>query len=173
MEWSTRPIVAERPFENDVRADVTRRMEGSRMTLFWDENTGAAQLADGARLYAHMPRQEVLRAFAAVAYAQPPAEYKTETVIPFPAFAVAGGRLACVCLLHNDKLHAVSFTVAGVGAKRRGNADQQRALLFQCLRAADPARDSKRGALLRCPFGTALVATDPRTGDATLRMTYR
>ena len=39
--------------------------------------------------------------------------------------------------------------------------------------AADPARDSKRGVLLRCPFGVALVATDPRTGDATLRLTYR
>ena len=144
------------------------------MMPFWDENTGAVQLGENARLYAHMPRQELLRAHAALADgAALPAELKTESVIPFPAFAVSGGRLACVCLLHGDRLHAVSFSVAGVGEKRRGTADQQRALLFQCLRGADPARDSKRGVLLRCPFGTALVATDPRTGDALLRITYR
>ena len=144
------------------------------MTQFWDENTGAVQLAEGARLYSHMPRQEVLHAQAAVAQgAALPGGLKTEPVIPSPAFAVPGGRLACVCLLHGDALHAVCFTVVSVGQKRRGTAEQQRALLFQCLRGADPARDSKRGVLLRCAFGTALVATDPRTGDATLRLTYR
>ena len=144
------------------------------MIQFLDENTGAVQLCEGARLYPQMTRQEVLRAQAAVSGgAALPGEWKTEAVIPFPAFAVAGGRLACVCLMHSDKLHAVSFSVAGVGQRRRGTADGQRALLFQCLRGADPARDSKRGVLLRCAFGTALIATDPRTGDATLRLTYR
>ena len=144
------------------------------MMQFWDENTGAVQLGDDVRLYPHMTRQEVLRAQAAVCGGETRrGEWKTEAVIPFPAFAVAGGRLACVCLMHGDKLHAVSFSVAGVGQKRRGTADSQRALLFQCLRGADPARDSKRGVLLRCAFGTALIATDPRTGDATLRLTYR
>ena len=144
------------------------------MMHFFDENTGAVQLCDGARLYPQMTRQEVLRAQAAVSGgAALPAEWKTDTAIPFPVFAVAGGRLACVCQMHGDKLHAVCFSVAGVGQKKRGTADGQRALLFQCLRSADPARDSKRGVLLRCAFGTALIATDPRSGDATLRLTYR
>ncbi len=144
------------------------------MMQFWDENTGAVLLCEGARLYPHMPRQEVLRAQAVVSGGTAlPGDMKTEAIIPFPAFAVVGGRLACVCLMHGDKLHAVSFSVAGVGQKKRGTAEGQRALLFQCLRGADPARDSKRGVLLRCAFGTALIATDPYTGDATLRLTYR
>lgn len=141
---------------------------------FWDENSGAIQLSEDARLYSHMPRQEVLRARAALAADGPlPGGAQGEPVLAFPAFAVPGGRLACVCLMHGDALHAVEFSVVGVSPKKRGSADQQRALLFQCLRAADPSRDSKRGVLLRCAFGTALVATDPRTGDASLRLTYR
>ena len=143
------------------------------MMPFWDETTGAVQLTESARLAPHMTRQDVLRARATFADAAAAGDLKTEAIIPFPAFAVPGGRLACVCLMHGDKLHAVSFWVAGVGQRRRGTADQQRALRFQCLRATDPARDSKRGVLLRCPFGAALVATDPRTGEATLRLTYR
>ena len=141
---------------------------------FWDENSGVVTLGADARLIPHMSRKDTLAALAALAPF--PADFCSETtgsMIPFPAFSVPGGRLACVCLMHGDRLHAVAFSVVAVGLRRRGTADQQRALLFQCLRAADPNRDSKRGVLLRCPFGTALVATDPRSGDATLRFTYR
>jgi len=141
---------------------------------FWDENSGEVRLMDDTRLYPHMPRQELLKAYRKftdtssqkdVLYAEP--------ILTFPAFGVSGGKLACVCFLHGDKLHAIEFTVVGVGQRKRGTADQQRALLFQCIHAGDPSRDSKRGVLLRCPFGTALVATDPRSGDAMLRLTYR
>ena len=141
---------------------------------FWDETTGAVRLRGDMCLYPHMPRQELLRVRACLTDA--PLAYELETngaVLPFPAFAVPGGRLACVCVLHGEKLHAVEFWVANVGQRKRGNADQQRALLFQCLRAADPSKDSKRSVLLRCAFGGALVATDPHSGDATLRLTYR
>ena len=140
----------------------------------WDENSGEVRLQAQTGLQAHMSRRELLAARTAQgAEAALPAPDAGDMLIPFPAFAVPGGRLACVCQMHGDRLHAVEFTVVGVGQRKRGTADQQRALLFQCLRAADPARDSKRGVLLRCPFGVALVATDPRTGDATLRLTYR
>ena len=144
------------------------------MLQFWDEVSGAVQLGDGARLYSHMPRQEVLAAQALLA---PDAAalrgMQNESTLPFPAFSVAGGKLACLCQMHGDKLHAVEFTVVNVGAKRRGTADQQRALLFQCLRCADPSPDSKHGVLLKCAFGNALLVTDPRTGGAMLRLTYR
>jgi len=141
---------------------------------FWDENTGVVTLGADTRLFAHMTRKEITAALAALAPL--PAEFQQVTggpMIPFPAFAVPGGRLACVCLMHGDRLHAATFSVVAVGNRRRGTAEQQRALLFQCLRATDPNRDSKRGVLLRCPFGAALIATDPRSGDATLRLTYR
>ena len=144
------------------------------MMQFWDENTGAVQLNEEARLYSHMPRQELLKAYEMLGE-KPPGGWAAagESIMPFPAFGVPGGRLACVCVLHGDALHAVEFNVVNVGQKKRGTAEQQRALLFACLRGSDPARDSKRGVLLRCPFGTALVATDPHTGDALLRLTYR
>ena len=95
------------------------------MLQFWDEVSGAVQLGDGARLYSHMPRQEVLAAQALLA---PDAAalrgMQNESTLPFPAFSVAGGKLACLCQMHGDKLHAVEFTVVNVGAKRRGTADQ-------------------------------------------------
>lgn len=140
----------------------------------WDETSGEVRLSDSARLFAHMSRAELDQACSAISGDSAPAgDPSTDEIVPFPAFEAPGGRLACVCYLHGGRLHAVELWVAGVGQRKRGTADQQRALLFQCLRAGDPARDSKRGVLLRCPFGTALIATDPRTGDATLRLTYR
>lgn len=141
---------------------------------FWDENSGEVYLNDSVRLYPHMPRTELLAAYATLC-GIPLRETAVlnGSVVTFPAFGVPGGRLACVCLLHGDRLHATDFSVVSVGQRKRGAADQQRALLFQCIRAMDPSKDSKRGVLLRCPFGTALVATDPRSGDATLRLTYR
>ena len=144
------------------------------MMQFWDENSGAVQLSEDTRLYSHMPRQELLKAYASLGE-KPTAGYAAEgeSILPFPSFGVPGGRLACVCVLHGNALHAIEFNVVTVGQKKRGTAEQQRALLFACLRGADPAKDSKRGVLLRCPFGTALVATDPHTGDALLRLTYR
>lgn len=140
---------------------------------FFDETEGTLQLSERASLRAHMSRTELLAARKALSEGAGAVPTLSEPIIPFPVFSVPGGKLACVCLMHGDRLHAVDFSVVGVGLKRRGTADQQRALLFQCLRAADPSKDSKRGVMLRCHFGTALVATDPRSGDATLRITYR
>ena len=141
---------------------------------FWDENSGEVRLTEEACLRSHMPRQELLEAYRKLTGGPLCAGgWQKEPILTFPAFGVPGGRLACVCFLHGDKLHAVEFSVAAVGQRKRGTADQQRALLFQCLRAGDPSKDSKRSVLLRCPFGTALIATDPRSGDATLRLTYR
>lgn len=148
--------------------------EGARLMQFWDENSGVVQLNDNMPLLPHMDRQALLALYANLTGEPwPPNIAQNEPILALPAFAVPGGRLACVCLMHGDKLHAAEFTVVNVGQRKRGTADQQRALLFQCLHGNDPSKDSKRGVLLRCPFGTALVATDPRSGDAMLRLTYR
>ena len=140
---------------------------------FWNETTGELQFMNGSRLYAHMPETELLKARAtlpgAAGFGVPPGE----TTVPFPAFAVPGGRLSCVCFLKEERLWAAEIWVEGVGKHLRRTAERQRAFLFACLGAADPYPDSHGGVLLRCPFGTALVATDPRTGAATLRLTYR
>jgi hypothetical protein len=140
---------------------------------FWDENSGMLQVSEKAALMPRMTRRELLAVYVQLTGEPPAWAWQAESVLPLPTFAVPGGRLAGVCFLHGDHLHAVELSVSCVGQRKRGTADQQRALLFECLRAGDPSRDSKRGVLLRCPFGTALVGTDPRSGDATLRFTYR
>ncbi len=141
---------------------------------FWEEDSGVVWLARNTRLYPHMPKKELLKACANLTGNGAEAEARAgDAAVAFPSFAVPGGRLACVCLLRADRLHAAEFWVSAVGKRRRSTADQQRAFLFECLRATDPAPDSKKNVLLRCPFGAALVATDPLSGDATLRLTYR
>jgi hypothetical protein len=138
---------------------------------FWNETTGELRLSPKTHLYAHMPAEELWQVRKAFANA-PPIEAEA-LALPFPAFDVPGGKLCCICFLQGGRLHAAEFTVMGVGKQLRRTAERQRAFLFQCLHAADPYPDSHRGVLLRCPFGTALVTTDPRCGDASLRLTYR
>jgi hypothetical protein len=141
---------------------------------FWDDESGAVQLTGSARLYAHMSRDELLKACVRLAKTPAVPEGRSQgDIVCFPAFAVPGGRLSCVCFLRGDKLHAVEFFVSAIGNRKRAAAERQRAFLFQCLRCTDPLPDDRGGVLFRCPFGTAMVATDPRCGDATLRLTYR
>ncbi|MCE5343829.1 MAG: hypothetical protein LLF96_09675 [Eubacteriales bacterium] len=139
--------------------------------LFWNEATGEVRLSEKARLYAHMSAAELRQTRAT--FASEPATETDAAIVPFPVFDVPGGRLSCICFLQGGRLHAAEFFVSGVGKHLRRTADRQRAFLFQCLRAADPYPDSRHGVLLRCPFGTALVSTDPRGGEASLRLTYR
>ncbi len=102
------------------------------MPAFWDEASGALQLLEGARLHSHMHRQEVLAVWQALLGDAPaPPPDGESAVLPMPAFAAPGGRLACLCILHGDRLHAVELSVVSVGQKKRGTAEQQRALLFQ------------------------------------------
>ena len=138
--------------------------------LLWNDD-GSVALAEGCTLRPHMSAKELRCVVARLADA-PPWDESPDPVIPLPSVGWGNGRLAPVCCLHGDRLHAVVFTVVGVGA-RRGTADQQRAYLFACAHAQDPAPDTRRCVLLRCGFGTALISTDPRTGTAQLRLTYR
>ncbi len=147
----------------------------------WDETSGALQLGRAVRLYAHMPLPELQKMQKAlqngdcqVEEACPEAdEPPHEAILFLPQVKVPGGRVACVCFLRSATLHAVEMSVVAVGRRKHCTAAQQRAFLFQCLRAVDPARDSRRAVILRCLFGTVMVATDPHSGDAMLRLTYR
>ena len=51
-------------------------------------------------------------------------------------------------------------------------AARQRARLFGFLGVEDPCPDTMDGVRMRYPFGTAWIATDRRSGDAVLRITY-
>lgn len=141
---------------------------------FWDETSGAVRLTKAARLYPHMPGEQVRGICRSMLGDAQEVDTRADgDIVALPAFNAEGGRMACLCFLRGNQLHAAEFSVLAVGRRKYCTADRQRAFLFECLRAADPAPDSKRSVLLRCPFGTALVATDPRGGDAILRFTYR
>lgn len=82
------------------------------------------------------------------------------------AFPFAGAEAACLCSLRLGRLRSIEFHPFG------GTAAQQRARLFGFIGAEDPCKDTMGGVRVRYPFGTAWIATDSRSGDATLRITY-
>ena len=95
----------------------------------------------------------------------------SSTVLPFPACETDGIRLAPVCFLDEGRLQTVNLWVCG--GKRAQTAAQQRAQLFRLLRAQDPCPDTQKPVQLKCPFGFILIATEPRTGRAFLRVLYQ
>jgi hypothetical protein len=140
---------------------------------FFNGETGELLLGPDARLYAHMPAEALFRARAALGGAPDGMPSTLDGPVSFPVFSVPDGKLSCVCFLRDGKLSAVECQAADAGRHKRRTADRQRAFLFECLGVSDPYPDSLRSVSLRCPFGAALVATDPRCGEANLRVTYR
>lgn len=129
---------------------------------------GELALGDGLTLRPHMERAALTTALPTLAID----ESVADPIALLPEQTVEGGALAPVCFFHGARLHAVELTVTRVG-QRRGTAEQQRALLFALACAQDPAPDTRRPVVLRCRFGTAAISTDPRTGTALMRLTYR
>ena len=129
---------------------------------------GSVSFDGGCALRPHMELDELLAALPE----RPPIDDVPDPIVTLPAQTFEGGALAPVCFFHGTRLHAVELTVERVGQKR-GTAEQQRALLFACVGASDPAPDTRRPVVLRCGFGTAAISTDPRSGTALMRLTYR
>jgi len=140
---------------------------------FFNGETGELLLGPDARLYAHMSAEALFRARTALGGVPDGVLAAADEPVPFPVFDVPDGKLSCVCFLHDGKLSAVECQASDTGRHKRRTAERQRAFLFECLGVSDPYPDSLRSVSLRCPFGAALVATDPRSGEATLRVTYR
>ncbi|MFH1513194.1 MAG: hypothetical protein ABIG45_07555 [Bacillota bacterium] len=133
----------------------------------WDETSGKVALSDTVSLWADMPRKRLIAAledFTGMPLFTDDPEHAA--VVSTGAFPFLGAQSACLCTLRRGRLHCVEFALTG------GTAAKQRETLFRFLNAQDPCADAMRSVLLRYPFGTAWIAADPRSGDATLRITY-
>ena len=165
--------------------DEVCQPEGDKHMALWDEQ-GSILMENGLLLWAHMSANELTGELRSAAKRQPDAfgpqmldrierllgSDAFDRVVPLPAMPVVGGELAPVCSFHGDRLHAVSFSVTAVGLKP-ASADQQRAFLFECAHVQDPAPDTRKCVSLYCGFGSVVLSTDPRSGQAQMRLTYR
>lgn len=134
--------------------------------------SGELTLGGGLHLTAGQKREELLTDLEILLDELPQLDLSgSSATLPFPACETDGVRLAPVCFLHEDKLQTVNLWVCG--GKRAQTAAQQRAQLFRLLHAQDPCPDTQKPLRLKCPFGFILIATEPRTGRAFLRVLYQ
>ncbi len=144
------------------------KQKGERpFVCVWDENTGKIALADGFSLWAQMPRKTLIAGLETLT-GKPcrTDDAQHATVLSSAVFPFCEGMAACLCAFHRGRLHIVEFFPQG------GTAAQQRARLFRFLGVGDPCPEPPRGVLSRLPLCTAFVATDPRGGASSLRITY-
>jgi len=137
---------------------------------FLDAKSGTLTFENGVRLVSHMEKVELLDALRKAGGNAP--DKGESGVVAFPACPVAGGTLAILCVLREDRLQSVSLTVVSVGQKAAPSAEQQRAFLFLCFGAKDPCPDTQRNCELSCQFGSITLCTDPRVGSAIGRLSY-
>lgn len=133
----------------------------------WNEDSGRIALSDAFSIWAGMPRkrlQAILEEFTgSPCYTDDP---QRASVLSTRALSFGGTEVACLCSLRLGRLRAIEFHPIG------GTAAEQRKRFFGFIGKQDPCQDTMHSVLLRYPFGTAWIATDPRSGDASLRITY-
>ena len=132
-----------------------------------DETSGKLALSDAFSLWANMPRKRVIDGLEAIS-GKPCAldDAQHATMASSGAFVLDKAALSCVCSFHLGRLRSLVLYPQG------GSAAEQRALLLAIIGAQDPCPDPAPPALLRYTFGTVWISTDPRSGNASLRITY-
>lgn len=144
--------------------------QGGGTLLFFDEKTGGLAFETGLRLAPSMGKQELLGALKEAGGVS--RDLGESGILAFPPCPAAGGALAPVCFLREDRLAAVTLTAVWAGQRTALTAEQQRAFLFAAFRAQDPCPDTQRNCVLHCAFGTVALCTDPRSGHASARVEY-
>lgn len=133
----------------------------------WDENSGVIALSDLFSIRPNMPRKKLIEGLEEFTgkpcFADDP---QRASVLSTGAFAFAGGEAACLCSLQLGRLRSIELHPLG------GTAAGQRERLFGFLGLEDPCPDTMDGVRARYPYGMAWIATDRRSGDAVLRITY-
>jgi len=132
-----------------------------------DETSGKIALTDTVSLWANMPRKRLIAGLEEIT-GKPcvPDDPQHAAMLSSGALAFGGAAASCLCSFSLGRLRSVVFYPLG------GTAAEQRALLFRCIGTPDPCADTMRSVLRRYAFGTAWIATDPRSGGASLRITY-
>ena len=138
--------------------------------MLLDEKTGALTFETGLRLTPYMTRKDLLAALKEAGGTS--RDLGESGILPFPPCPAAGGVLAPVCFLREDRLAAITLAAVSVGQKTVLSAEQQRAFLFAAFQAKDPCPDTLRNCVLHCAFGIVTLCTDPRSGHALARVAY-
>jgi hypothetical protein len=132
-----------------------------------DETSGKIALTDAFSVWAGMPRKKLLTGLEELT-GKPCVldDPQRAAVLASSAFSLCGLKAACLCTFHLGRLRSIEIHPVG------GTAADQRRLLFQLIGIQDPCLETMQGVLKRYAFGTAWIDTDPRSGDAALRLTY-
>ena len=138
---------------------------------FFDEKSGALALGRGCSLSARMTEEAVLenRAHLGKSDVQP----KRGGMVPFPSIKAGKGRIAPLAIVEGGVLRAVHLWTAATKGRPPQTAHQQRAFLFSLLGCKDPCPDTLKSCHVACEFGSMTLSSDPRTGCALARITYR
>ena len=132
-----------------------------------DENTGEITLSDTFSIRGSMPWKQLQKGLEIHTGKHCFVDHQRKpSVILSHMFAMEQLQAAGICSLQNGELRVITFHVTG------GAADEQRKALFRWIGAPDPCPEMMPNVCLRYPFGTAWIATDPRSGDMSLRITY-
>jgi hypothetical protein len=163
-------FIVEKKREGGDSCQPSTHAQGGDSLLFFNEKSGALTFETGLRLAPNMTRKDLLAALKEAGGAS--RDLGESGIFPFPPCPVAGGSLAPVCFLQEDRLASVTLTVVSVGQKTALSAEQQRSFLFTSFRAKDPCPDTLRNCVLQCAFGAITLCTDPRSGRASARVSY-
>lgn len=133
----------------------------------WDEENGRITLSKTVSLRANMARKHALEALEALTGSPCAADDpQRASVLVSGAFPFEDTEASCVCSFSQGRLRAVELLLCG------GTAQRQRETLFGFIGRQDPCPQDPRSVRLRYPFGTVWVTADPRSGDASLRVSY-
>ena len=132
-----------------------------------DETSGKIALSDTVSVWANMPRKRLRESLEACAGTPCFADDEERaSTLSTGELHIGDLRAACLCSLSAGRLRWIEFQLLS------GTAAQQRERLFRLIGKPDPCPETMHSVRVRYPFGTAWIATDSRSGDATLRITY-
>jgi len=129
---------------------------------FLNRETGELTFADGMRLSAGLPMDELAERL----------DGAQQGTIRLQSHAVTGGRLIPICTVEGGAVQSISLCVGSIGGKEMRNAQKQRAFLFARMGLSDPCPETMETVRVLCPFGELLLVTDPHTGRSEARLCY-
>jgi hypothetical protein len=132
-----------------------------------DEISGKIALTEAFSIWANMPRKRLIAGLTELT-GKPCAldDPQHAAALSSGAFPLGGAEASCLCSFSLGRLRSVELNPLS------GTAAERRALLFHCIGAQDPCPQTMQNVLGRYAFGTVWVVTDPRSGGASLRITY-
>ena len=138
---------------------------------FLDAQSGVITIAPEVCLEPHMPKSRLLALLDELGGHATQGD--ANGVLLFPPCPVLEGVLAPICILEEERLCVVSFSVVEVGSKAIASAELQRAFLCRCFAMKDPYPDTLKNSYIQCSFGSLMLCTEPHHGVASAFIEYQ